>query len=405
MSILYGASLGDAMGAYCEFTSPNDKNYKQIWTEVSKIFMTARGQVTDDSELAISLAYGILENIKGKITNPDSAVLNYDPIAFYYGLWYCSGPFDVGNTTSSAFNFHELQDYVEKKDIYNSGLAKKFKTKSLDSNMQSKSNGFLMRHWPMTVYLYYFFEMNKNEEFYFKKLVDGKKYEILFIYLLMIGGEDSEITNPNPECKAASVVYDFIILSCLYYFEENGNDTSLIYKKISEFLEYSINSEIVAIVELRSNLQNIYDVMNKINSYPDFESVRKSNFIVEIGVEKIGYYLHAIKLIFFLLRYFPSFMKLNQENPSIENLYINLMYFICNLGGDTDTNCCIVGAVVGALVKLGNIDGDFLYPHISFNSDSPNNMQRRWVLYSPLNFGLYAIKLFDIMDKPKDRKL
>lgn len=30
------------------------------------------------------------------------------------------------------------------------------------------------------------------------------------------------------------------------------------------------------------------------------------------------------------------------------------MFDICNLGGDTDTNCCIVGGVIGPLIGLNN---------------------------------------------------
>ena len=32
---------------------------------------------------------------------------------------------------------------------------------------------------------------------------------------------------------------------------------------------------------------------------------------------------------------------------------------ICDLGGDTDTNCCIVGAVIGPLIGMGNFGEEF----------------------------------------------
>jgi len=51
------------------------------------------GQITDDSELAICLARGLLE---------DPSSLNLDNIALYYKHWINSPPFDIGATTRNA---------------------------------------------------------------------------------------------------------------------------------------------------------------------------------------------------------------------------------------------------------------------------------------------------------------
>ena len=50
--------------------------------------------MTDDSELALSLAYGLLEG---------DGNLNLNLIAKNYILWLKSNPFDIGNTTRNAF--------------------------------------------------------------------------------------------------------------------------------------------------------------------------------------------------------------------------------------------------------------------------------------------------------------
>ena len=80
------------------------------------------------------------------------------------------------------------------------------------------------------------------------------------------------------------------------------------------------------------------------------------------------------------------------------------MFFICNLGGDTDTNACIAGGVVGALVKIDNINEKYLIPHVEFCSNGPKTKTKRWVIYSPAYLGYYAMKLYDVMENPKDRK-
>lgn len=49
--------------------------------------------MTDDSELAICLARGLLE---------DTTRLNLDNVAMYYKNWIDSRPFDIGNTTRNA---------------------------------------------------------------------------------------------------------------------------------------------------------------------------------------------------------------------------------------------------------------------------------------------------------------
>jgi len=56
------------------------------------------GQVTDDSELALSLANSIVES--GKFDDDD--------IAFHYGQWYLSRPPDIGNTCRTAFSIVSL---------------------------------------------------------------------------------------------------------------------------------------------------------------------------------------------------------------------------------------------------------------------------------------------------------
>ena len=49
----------------------------------------------DDSELAMSLTYAIIDT-------PGKDKLNSDFISYCYGLWYSSGPYDVGTAIVNA---------------------------------------------------------------------------------------------------------------------------------------------------------------------------------------------------------------------------------------------------------------------------------------------------------------
>lgn len=402
LSILFGASLGDAMGAYCEFNSPNNNNHKNIWKDISPIFKTGRGQVTDDTEMAMSMAYGLLESVHEKLDDPKFLKFDQLGIPYYYGVWYISQPFDIGNTTRNALHLNNMQDELEK-GLENCSLHSDFFRNSSIHNKESLSNGFLMRRTPYTVFLYYFFEMNKDKPFFFKTLVDKKKYENLFYVIYDAIRDEVEMTHTHKECRLVAVFYDFIVLCCIYYLKD-GNDTSIIMEKISEFFTTLLNFDPEEDNERRfnyfkKNIQNLKDVFDEVNKFESFEEGLNSQYIGEIGVKFIGLYSHAFKLIFFVLKFYSDIYKMDKDN-----VYINIMNSICDLGGDTDTNCCIVGGVVGAMVKLDKIGNEYLNPHISFNSLGPTTHRRRWVIYSPIYLGFYAIKLNDIMKNPENRK-
>ena len=108
LSCIYGSFLGDAMGAFCEFEDPSNNNYKKIFNSNFTLIGGICGQVTDDSEMAMSLAYAIMDN-----TEKENLDVNY--LYFYYGAWYQSGPLDMGVTTESALNLFNFYDYIPEK--------------------------------------------------------------------------------------------------------------------------------------------------------------------------------------------------------------------------------------------------------------------------------------------------
>ena len=111
LSSIYGAFLGDAMGAYCEFIPASTSNSDKIFVGKS-YFKKEAGEVTDDSEMAISLAYAIMDN---PILYSLHSAYDY----FYYGMWFNSNPVDIGQTTRTALqNIKQGEDGSYKFDYF-----------------------------------------------------------------------------------------------------------------------------------------------------------------------------------------------------------------------------------------------------------------------------------------------
>ena len=98
----------------------------------------APGQVTDDTELSISLTRALLEMKVG--------IFDVNVIAKHYDEWLCSSPFDIGNCIynclSEAPNVAKMKSAAIK---FNDDAAAKG---------GNKSNGSLMRIHPLIIYGY-----------------------------------------------------------------------------------------------------------------------------------------------------------------------------------------------------------------------------------------------------------
>ena len=146
LSSIYGAFLGDSMGCGAEFMPRDKNNHLLIYREDGKF---KPGQVTDDSEMAMSLAYGIMSDINYKTLNPNL-------IYYFYLVWYNSNPLDIGAITKNALILQDLDKVdISDKNIFSEKIKSKIKSK----NSASLANGFIMRSSPL---LAWFYLMNKK---------------------------------------------------------------------------------------------------------------------------------------------------------------------------------------------------------------------------------------------------
>ena len=92
---LYGVAVGDALGAPLEFMSAEDieKRHGRVHEMIGGGWLNVKpGEVTDDTQMTICVAKGILKN-------PDYP---FEEIGEEFIKWYYSRPKDIGGTCSSS---------------------------------------------------------------------------------------------------------------------------------------------------------------------------------------------------------------------------------------------------------------------------------------------------------------
>lgn len=161
-------------------------------------------------------------------------------------------------------------------------------------NYQSLSNGFLMRLYGLVA-------------MYYKKPYD------LFIHAVQ---SDTELTHSNPEAKRIAIIYALMLRGAII-----GIPADRIYKWCHEKKSYSkLLASICRAVETNSD-RFIYE-----------DKIYKLSQIADTNIGFVGYALWLTLIA--ILRY---------------DSYQNAILDTVSYGGDTDTNACIVGAIMGAL--------------------------------------------------------
>lgn len=124
--VLFGVAVGDALGATLEFVPKNKirQKYGELREIIGGGWLNLKpGQVTDDTEMTICTAKGIIKR-------PLDPVMQ---IMYEYANWYIKGPKDVGSTVAAALLY-----FCE--------------TGGIKPSKDSKSNGVLMRISPLAAY-------------------------------------------------------------------------------------------------------------------------------------------------------------------------------------------------------------------------------------------------------------
>eukprot|EP01084_Bolivina_argentea_P138389 243638_1 len=338
-----GAAIGDSIGSFCEFRKSRiDEDELDQAMEMpgggtwGQRVIT--GQVTDDTELAVSLAYGLMEIIgksneitrlkkesenkndtdndsKTEITN---CIFNLEPIAREYRRWRDSNPFDIGICTRTTLRASP------------NVISMKENAFDYDSHKKTgnQANGAMMRCMPLCLYGY---KLEENEN----------------IYNLM--REDASLTHANMAVYLSNTCYAIMIKYLLTADIGNEKRNIQAFDEVFEYLEEVEQTAADNSIELKAAELLRYDWLSMFTNdkirnsgnYDDVELNDLHNATQSEGWVKIAFQ----RCCYHLLK--GSGFKYAMRD-------------VVGEAGDTDTNACIVGGVMGAYWGLQGIPKEYV---------------------------------------------
>lgn len=359
LSCIFGAFLGDSLGGHCEFMGSSPTNHMRIYGNDR----FSNGQITDDSELAISKAFAIMD--MSDVNKIDQNLLFY-----YYGVWTCSNPYDQGMTTSTALHNFRIESMpINDINLFSNEIRQKVKIQ----NCNSKANGGLMRISTLIVWFYY---KHKNEIRNCLNSNDQNRFLNLYLSLFEEVKKDFEITHPNRENIVAGALVAFMTLCTMNQF--SGKDTI---NKLMLLLKNDLFNNHYSKEE--KTLNSLIKKTLKEISYPNFQRFEYFKTVVN----NMGLYIHAFNLILYYLS------VIDERRMNEENIYIKIIQEICDYGGDTDTNAAIVGTVIGPLIGYLNFTRDKDRDKLLFEN-LLNFYDKNRILYTS-SFMLFFVEYLD----------
>ncbi|KAL4454869.1 hypothetical protein ABPG73_002976 [Tetrahymena malaccensis] len=349
LGCLFGAFVGDSMGSYLEFSKkPITRELVQIAYNLpgGGIFKLASGQLTDDGELAIMLAEGLIAT-PPENSDPNQYMVN---ILNRYHEWVNSKPFDFGSTMQNAWmpmNFTTYQSLVQKCQNNELLLLESIRQNAAKTSVGSESNGFLMKQSSLGIFLW------------------NQPKETIFQYAEL----ETKFTHINQFCIETSKIYLYILAQLI----KRGKQESFKIYCEARSLTWENNfsnqmKETFLIVE--SQFQGITEsqlysgkkegIFSK-KDFPDFQKMYNAE-------KKIGWVRIPFSYSLYILI----------ADIDVQQLYQNILF----IGGDTDTNLCIAGAVYGA---QNGIDAfpEFMKSTIKKCNPERNYQQPRIQKFSP----------------------
>lgn len=207
MEYAYGCFLGllcgDAAGATLEFYRgqlTDAKVQKAMTMPGGGQLGVGPGQVTDDSELALSLATALLEK------NPRHG-FPLEDVAGNYVRWFESRPFDIGGTCAKSFS------------VQSSGNIANMMMRQAQESIVSEANGALMRVAPLAIWCH------------------TEPVNVIAQYAKL----DALLSHPSDVCQECNVVF---VVALAHLITHPGDYAGTI-SYLDEYVEYHIHSPIV----------------------------------------------------------------------------------------------------------------------------------------------------------------
>ena len=354
LSCMYGSFYGDAFGAFYKLSK--SKNINKNLMKKAQYFGGEKVQIASGYEMAMSLAYAIMDN-------PFKETLDENYLYFYYGAWSISNPLNIEDTTKNAISKFDFRQFHPIKSEF-----KNIKDKIYNANYNSFSNGFLMRKSTFIIWIFYRFygEINKA----FNEISDIKPLISLYIRIKNLSHIDNICTHPNPITDIVSSFYCIMGLGVLL-----GLRPKIILQKIKSLCEYLKKKGEKYEKEFNNSLLIHFNNFTSRNFdfSKFFGDITSKNCVNNNDIE---HFKHSFLLTIYYL--------LNYEDYEAESGFIDIIIEICELGGDTEANCCIVGGIIGPIFGMSNFGKEFF--------DSLRAVSKRYI-YSVALMVLYVIYL------------
>ena len=330
-SCILGAFMGDALGDNCEFEEYNLENYKKI---LSKDGPWPPGEITDDSEMALSLAYAIMDS-------PQLNTLNQKYVFFFHGIWISTKPIAAGAATKNALKLFKYDEHT--KLLYNETSQEEENNNKIMAdivetvkiiNIKTLANGHLMRLSTFHVWFYY---MNKEKIKEILKTDDSGQFFTLYSNIKKELIKDSCLTHPNEEMPIIASIFTFMVQCAL--FEYSSKDVLNKMHILLSYKDFDVQDSIP--LKVKKFINDTLEDFKK----PDFNKNVYFNNLYEF----MGFYVHAIRLSLYYVYDFDNIVPMKGYTK-----FRSIMNDISNFGGDTDTNSAIVGQIIGPLIGFDN---------------------------------------------------
>lgn len=226
----------------------------------------------------------------------ENKTFDIEAIARNYAKWVESNPFDMGFTTSSSIGSYRHID------VSKEGYAKVMRRSASKFCLYSKANGSLMRNTPLGIWGH---NLEPSE-------------------IANYARQDTALSHPNPSCGFAVACYSIAIASLIKHL----GDRNLAFNNARTWLDSQ---------ESLAKYDYEYISWKQVSSWlDDAENNVNVAYYPQIGFIKIAF-THA----------FRHLLLGSDYQDAIAQTLVG--------GGDTDTNACIVGGLIGAAVGVDRI--------------------------------------------------
>ena len=314
-----GSLIGDAAGGILEFMGrpPGTAEAENALMRMpgGGVFDLAPGQFTDDGEMTVTLLQALCES---------RGAYRPDLVAQAYCQWEGSVPFDIGIATRSALRVNRERRKNAK------GLAAFVQSQASSANADSKANGSLMRATPLGI------------------AACGCTVE----EAIELVESDCALTHPNISCICATTAYVLAVRHLILNSSDPQKHMGAV-KAAADYLGLqSVNTNVT-----KESSNQCADGKEEVATWlEDAINGRLPPAHPQAGFVRIGF----TYAFYYLL-----------QGVSFEDAIVQTLL----KGGDTDTNACIVGGLVGASLGLASLPERSL--NKLFECETSKGQQRR----------------------------